>query len=393
MRGRKSQTLLVLFVLSVGLLSSSLTAVLVSNQGQRSQFEMLSSICQSIAEKQPEAEPAVLEALKAYQIGQAACSEDDMLSAYGYDQSDFSKSTRQSLVLLVAVGFMAGGMLFLAAFWYWRRKQVLRIEGLTDYLEQVNTGNLGLLSPEEDDFSKLQDELYKTVTMLYQTREAAVEAKLNFAENLSNIAHQIKTPITAISLSAQTMSEDRTEACREQIQRQLKRLTHLEEALLLLARLDAGTLSLKLKPVDVFTVLSLAADHLQEVGSSVGVLIQIQEMGEVTMMADLEWTMEAIMNLMKNSIEHTPSGGSVYGSYEQNPLYTQIRIWDEGNGFAQEDLPHLFERFYRGKYAKDGGIGIGLPLAKAIIEQEHGLLSVRNIPNMGACFEIRIYSH
>ena len=92
-------------------------------------------------------------------------------------------------------------------------------------------------------------------------------------------------------------------------------------------------------------------------------------------------------------MEHTPPGGCVHCSYEQNPLYTQIRIWDNGTGFAKEDLPHLFERFYRGRNAQKGGIGIGLALSKAILESQNGTVSARNLPEGGACFEVRVYSH
>ena len=99
------------------------------------------------------------------------------------------------------------------------------------------------------------------------------------------------------------------------------------------------------------------------------------------------------MNLLKNCLEHTPPGGIVSCSYEQNPLYTQIRIWDTGVGFAREDIPRLFERFFRGKNAGKGGIGIGLAIAKAIIESQNGTVSACNLPEGGACFEVRIYSH
>lgn len=99
------------------------------------------------------------------------------------------------------------------------------------------------------------------------------------------------------------------------------------------------------------------------------------------------------MNLMKNCMEAAWAGTTVHCSYEENPLYTQIRIWDEGQGFAKEDIPRLFERFYRGRQAKDTGIGIGLSIAKAIIEMQNGIIRAYNIPENGACFEIRFYSH
>ena len=157
--------------------------------------------------------------------------------------------------------------------------EAMRIQALAEYLEQVNIGKAAVLSTSgEDDFSKLEDEIYKTVTFLYQTKDSAVQAKNDFAENLSNIAHQIKTPITAISLSVQMMKLQMIEQNidskhLEQIEKQLLRLTHLEEALLVLSRIDAGTLYLQRDEVDVFTLLVLAADNLQDLFAGSGTYI------------------------------------------------------------------------------------------------------------------------
>ena len=129
----------------------------------------------------------------------------------------------------------------------------------------------------------------------------------------------------------------------------------------------------------VFTILMLAADNLQEMFLRADVFADIPESGEMLIRADMEWTMEAIMNILKDCMEHTPPGGTVHCSYEQNPLYTQIRIWDTGAGFAKEDIPHLFERFYRGRKMKGDGIGIGLALSKAIIEEQNGTITARNL--------------
>ena len=268
-----------------------------------------------------------------------------------------------------------------------------RLRELTAYLEQADAGNAPVLSAlGEDELSRLEDQIYKTVTYLYQTREEAVRTKNEFAQNLSNIAHQIKTPITAISLCAQAMEGEEDREGREQILRQLTRLTHLEEALLLLARLDAGTLALKRAETDVYTLLMLAADNLHEIFAQSEAAVDIPELGEMRITVDPDWTMEAVMNLMKNCAEHG-AGGCVRCFYEQNPLYTEIRIWDEGAGFVREDLPRLFERFYRGKNAGEGGIGIGLALAKELIERQDGAIRAKNLPEGGACFEIRFYRH
>lgn len=288
---------------------------------------------------------------------------------------------------------LAGALFFAAGFICQRRRESLRTRSLTSYLEQAELGNAPVLSAlGEDDFSKLEDQVYKTVTYLYQTREEAVRTKREFARNLSNIAHQIRTPITAISLCVQTMPLEERKTEREQMKRQLRRLTHLEETLLLLARLDSGTLVLTREETDVYTLLMLAADNLREIFAELKVSADIPELGQMPVQVDLDWTMEAVMNLMKNCAEHN-AGGCVHCSYEQNPLYTELLIWDEGAGFDREDLPHLFERFYRGKNAGEGGIGIGLSLAKEIIVRQNGTMRAKNLPEGGGCFEIRFYRH
>lgn len=379
----------VLFVLSAGLMAAAITAYLLTVYYRQVCFHILEEFCGSMVEKNPDSRQAVLEVLKTLEFHRTG---ENILSNFGYDPSNLGSMDTAAL-WIAALSFLAGGILFLFSFWYWHRKSDARIQALTEYLEKINTGAQGLvLEFSDDEFSKLQDEIYKTVTELYQTREEALAARNNFAENLSNIAHQLKTPITSISLTVQMAKEYLGDTGAATIERQINRLMHLEEALLLLSRIDAGTLAFDRKPADVFTILSLASDNLYELSMHKGVLIDVPEMGEMNIHVDLNWTMEAVMNLMKNCMEAAGTGTAVHSSYEKNPLYVQIRIWDEGEGFAKEDLPHLFERFYRGKKAKNSGIGIGLSLSKAIIEMQNGIIRAFNLPNGGACFEIRFYA-
>lgn len=394
MSGRKTICITAALILSVSLIASAVTAVLISRYFGRAQFELLNVICEEILKREPDAGTALAEAMKecSGETGEQT-GHRNVLSAMGHRAHDFTAPDRRAVILPAAAGLAAGMVLFLSVFLYRNQREAKRIQALADYLEQVNTGNAAVLSASgEDEFSKLEDEIYKTVTFLYQTKDTAIRARNDFAENLSNIAHQIKTPITAISLSVQTMQKEPGEEKTKQIQRQLLRLARLEEALLVLSRLDAGTLRFKEEEVDVFTMLVLAADNLQELFTESGTSIEIPELGELAVTADLDWTMEAIINLMKNCMEHH-KGGTVHCSYGQNPLYTEILIWDEGEGFGREDLPHLFERFYRGKNGCEGGIGIGLSLAKEIIERQNGTIRAKNRPGGGACFEIRFYCH
>lgn len=394
MNERKNMTVLIGFVLSISLIASTFTVFFLINSYGQVHMQTLGEIFQRIIEKQPEAENIILETLKEYKSNPEISSDTNILLLHGYKQTDLFPASKAYSSLFILAGFGIGCILFIITLIFWHRKDILRIKFLTTYLEKVNNGDSDILfQVGEDDLSKLQDEIYKTVTMLSQTRNMALRAKNNFAENLYNIAHQIKTPITSISLSVQIMRENPSSKYLDQIQGRLSQLTHLEETLLLLSRIDAGTLPLEKKAVDLYTVLMLAADNLQELLAKSNVSVNIPELGEITIQADLDWTMEAIINLLKNCMEHTPPGGVIHCSYEQNPIYTQIKIWDTGAGFAKEDLPHLFERFYRGQNAIHSGIGIGLSLSKAIIESQNGTISAKNLVDGGACYEIRFYSH
>lgn len=394
MSGQKQIWITFGFVLSVSLVAAAVSVLLASCHYSRLPFELLNAVCGEVIEQEPETKNVISAVLKEYTKGNPdGAAEEDVLSALGYRVSDFSGSASPQNILFAGAGFFTGILLFLFTLLYRNQTEAARIRALAEYLEQVNTGRALILSASgEDDFSRLEDEIYKTVTFLYQTKDSAVQAKNEFAENLSNIAHQLKTPTTAISLSVQMMKQSMDKKHLEQVGKQLSRLTHLEEALLVLSRIDAGTLHLQKDEVDVYTLLVLAADNLQELFVNSHTSVEIPELGGMLVTVDLDWTMEAVMNLMKNCMEHSP-GGTVHCSYVQNPLYTEILIWDDGKGFAKEEIPHLFERFYRGENACEGGIGIGLALSKEMIERQNGTIRAKNKPDGGALFEIRFYSH
>lgn len=391
----KKQRLMVLLPALVCFVSMIGIAAIWVHEYRIAAFEHMSAFCEMLIQDNPEAENAVVSKVKEYLADSGReRSGGRFLGQYGYRSSAFGGSVRRNAALLSVALSAVTVFFFGGSVWYLNRRSRRRIAELTDYLERVNTGADGtLIQMKEDAFSHLQDELYKTVTTLYRTRDAAVKAKANYAENLANIAHQLKTPITASFLSLQMMENENPNRYGKQIERQLERLNRLEESLLTLARIDAGTLSLERSPVDVYTALCLAAENLNDLLTKKNISVSIPENGCAAFDGDLEWTMEAIMNLMKNCMEHSPEGGTIHCDYSQNPLYAEILIWDDGEGFAAEDIPHLFERFYRGKGAAGDGIGIGLALARSIFGLQNGNITARNLAEGGACFEIRVYSH
>ena len=395
MREGRTQKILLLLPFAVLLTGTLLTLTLFLRAYRQTAFEHTSALCEIILENTPEAEPQLLEALKDYHaLTEQELKGNNYLGKYGYRMDDFCKEFPPDIFLFPLLSFLASACAFAFGILLFRRKNRRRIADLTGYLERVNTGTGGtLVQAREDEYSHLQDEIYKTVTTLYQTREAAVAAKKNFAENLANIAHQLKTPITASFLSLQLLKQERPGTYAAQIGRQLERLSRLEESLLTLSRIDAGALPLKQEKVDLYTVLNLAADNLNDLLRKNHISVDIPENGCIEFQGDLEWTMESLINLIKNCMEHSKPGGVVHCEYSGNPLYVEIRVWDDGAGFDKEDLPHLFDRFYRGRCAAPDGIGIGLALARSIFELQNGTITARNLQTGGACFEIRIYSH
>lgn len=358
-------------------------------------FAHISRLCEVIIESHPEAEAVVLSSLKEYHEDvEQGYMGNEFLLQYGYRISDFDNGFQLGFVLLIFVVFLFITGSFIIYSWYIERYNQRRIEELTNYLECVNAGKFDrIIQSKEDAFSHLEDEIYKTVTTLRQTKDTAVKTKENYADNLTNIAHQLKTKITTLSLALQLSKKSDSAIFIQQMESQLESLGWLEEALLTLSKIDAGVLQLECSKVDIYTALTLATENLNELLVESAVAVEIPDKGCIEIDGDMEWTMEAFINVIKNCIEHSTPGSVIHCDYSANPLYTEILIWDEGKGFKEEDIPHLFERFYKGKETSEKGIGIGLSLARSIFEMQNGNITARNMQNGGACFEIRVYSH
>ena len=362
---------------------------------RQSSFAHISNLCQAIIESHPEAEEVVLSSLKEYHEdttqGQMG---NEFLLQYGYRIGDFDNGFQPGFLFLILMVCLLIIGSFLIYSWYIDRYNQRRIEELTDYLECVNIGRFDrIIQSKEDAYSHLEDEIYKTVTTLRQTRDTAVKTKENYADNLANIAHQLKTKITTLSLALQLSKKSDSAMYVQQMESLLESLSWLEEALLTLSKIDAGVLQLECSKVDIYTALTLATENLNELLVEKGVSVSISDKGCIEIEGDMEWTMEAFINVIKNCIEHSKYGGNIHCDYSVNPLYVEVLIWDEGKGFSEEDIPHLFERFYKGKKTNEKGIGIGLSLARSIFEMQNGNITARNMPEGGACFEIRVYSH
>ena len=268
-----------------------------------------------------------------------------------------------------------------------------RLAAMTQYLTAVLEKREHILVRQEDEFSQLEDEIYKTVSELNLTREQAVQERQTLADNLADIAHQIKTPLTSMRLLTELLCGQTPEdaLCLKRLHTQMERLETLVAAILTLSRLDAGAILLRCENVLLYDIVLRAAEPIDAQLCRMGIDLKIDVPKDIVLSLDAMWTAEALLNILKNCAEHTPSGGSITVCASQNPIYTTLRITDSGAGFAQEDLPHLFERFYQGKKSQTGGIGIGLALTKAILQIQNAEIDADCARTGGAQFTIHFY--
>ncbi len=302
----------------------------------------------------------------------------------------------------ILIGIEAGlflllsGTALLAVFVFYTNKRYWHITELNDYLVKVLAGaevpEIG--SQEEGELSILRTNIYKAATMLKTQNEQLEDDKTQLATALADISHQLKTPLTSMMVMNDLLMDETDEAKREELLRtqsaQLDRMNWLIQTLLKISKLDAGTIVLKKEEAALSELVEEAVRPF---------LIQMDvrniacrlDVAKERITCDRNWTIEALQNIIKNCIEHMDDGGTLSIEADDTNLFSRITIKDNGCGIPPEDLPHIFERFYKGKNAGKDSVGIGLALSKRILEGEHGEITVQSTEGVGTSFFIRIY--
>jgi len=326
-----------------------------------------------------------------------------MLRSYSITKSDWlalpnEENTAELIISGAVLCLLTGGIVFVILLFYDRRQKKLTAE-LTDYLSCLNSGkyDMDISSNGEDSFSRLKNEIYRTTVRLREQSERSRQDKINLKNSISDISHQIKTPLTSISVMLDRISNDRDMS--NDIKRKLltdvkhssNYIISLVQSLLTLSRLDADSITMKQEDVSVGELLGMCRERTEILAELGEVTVKVQDCGNISLKCDKKWMSEAITNILKNCIEHTPSGGYVTMSASQNKLFTEITVRDTGNGIPKNELPHIFERFYKGSSSDENSIGIGLSLAKTIIEKNNGYISVKSKVNEGSCFSLKIF--
>ena len=267
----------------------------------------------------------------------------------------------------------AGGLFFI-----YQKRRSRKLAELSDYMEEIVRGHhdLALADNTEDELSHLKNQLYKITLFLKEESDHAKEKKTALAESVADISHQLKTPLTSASILLDNLNENeqmppetRRRFLRE-VSRQIYSMNWMIVAMLKLSRLDAGMVALKKEPFSVNRMLTEAIDHLEIFAELKGVKIRVCGMeAQVLRVGDLDWNREAVQNILKNAIEHSKKGETVT---------VTLSIANPGAPITKEKIKKIFERYYSAANDGSSNIGIGLPLAKAILEKQNAYLSVES---------------
>ena len=322
---------------------------------------------------------------------------EEILRQYGYGRDVYSFVPAWFGAAAYAIPFCITLIMIFSFRLYWQKKvreDEKRTAVLSGYLDRIMEGQYDTLM-QHDTGSELEDSIYKAVVLLREEREQAQGAKKNLADNMADLSHQLKTPAASIGLTLSLLKkkawDEETKQDIGRMEGQVGHLQHLVGSMLTLSRLDAGVLELEEKEFDLEEMLVDAVQPFVRQMEEKGICFGIRGADGISLSGDFGWCSEAFGNIIKNCVEHTPEQGNISIACRDNPIYTEIVIQDSGRGFDEADLPHLFERFYRGAGFSKDSAGIGLALAKSIIEKENGTVTAKNTETGGAGFYIKFY--
>lgn len=276
------------------------------------------------------------------------------------------------------------------------KKRYAQIESLNDYLSMVCSGNysLDISDNMEGELSILKNNLYKVVVQLQSTNEALTNDKKYLADSLADISHQLKTPLTSMMVMADLVASEDDPSKREEfiqiIGTQLEKMKWLIATLLKLSKLDAGTADMCKTNISISSVIEESLKPFL-ITIDIKAIQLIESVNDFEFVGDMNWSVEAVQNIIKNCLEHTNDNGILEISTNKANVYNELIIKDNGSGIDKDDLPHIFERFYHGKNSSSDSVGIGLALSKEILSNQNARIEVSSTANKGTEFRIRFY--
>lgn len=303
---------------------------------------------------------------------------------------------KQNLVLNILL-IIVFSILWMAVIFVYLRKRDRKINQITQYINQIKNRkyDLDINENSEDELSNLKNELYKITIMLKEESEISKKDKDNLKMSVEDISHQLKTPLTSITIMLDNlkdnpnMDENTKQKFIFEISKQIDWINWLVISMLKLSKLDANVVQFYEEKINLKKFIEEIIKNLEIPIEIKNQQIIIEGNESASFVGDYKWQQEAVTNIIKNCIEHNKENGKIYIKYEENTLFTKITIRDEGEGMTKEDLKHIFERFYKGQNSSENSVGIGLALAKNIIEKNNGMISCKSELDKGTEFVIK----
>lgn len=303
---------------------------------------------------------------------------------------------KQNLVLNIIL-IIVFSILWMAVIFVYLRKRDRKINQITQYINQIKNRkyDLDINENSEDELSNLKNELYKITIMLKEESEISKKDKDNLKMSVEDISHQLKTPLTSITIMLDNlkdnpnMDENTKQKFIFEISKQIDWINWLVISMLKLSKLDANVVQFYEEKINLKKFIEEIIKNLEIPIEIKNQQIIIEGNESASFVGDYKWQQEAVTNIIKNCIEHNKENGKIYIKYEENTLFTKITIRDEGEGMTKEDLKHIFERFYKGQNSSENSVGIGLALAKNIIEKNNGMISCKSELDKGTEFVIK----
>lgn len=322
---------------------------------------------------------------------------EDILSKYGIDSITKNDKVNNKIRIISLIIIITFDSLIILIFYLYDKNKSKKIKEITKMISKINNRqfDIDINDFNEGELSILKNEISKTTIMLRQVADNSVKDKLNLKDSLGDISHQLKTPLTSITIMIDNILDnpDMDEKTRKKflinIKREILNINFLVMSLLKLSKFDANVVRFNKESVYLKDIIIESIKNVSMIKELKNITIKVSGDDDIKLLCDFKWQVESITNILKNSIEHTSEYGTVEVNYSENKLYTRILIKDNGKGINSDDLPHIFDRFYKGKNGSDDSFGIGLSLSKTIIEKEGGSIIVKSTPNIGTIFTIK----
>lgn len=385
----KKLILVEMIFLIITIIFSIFIANIINNNYKQEIINNNSYIVGSLIEKHPELEDDIIASIilkENYELG------NSILEKYQLNNVDYINYNNNYLILILAIAIYLG-LLFINFIFIYNMYQ--KIKKIDQYMNNILNDDYSLNIKEycEGDISNLKNDVYKMTVKLKEQSELLTKDKKYLEETLEDISHQIKTPLTSMYMINDILTSEKNERIRKEFliknKNQIERIEWLVISLLKLSKLDSGTVKLKKEKIKVKDLVNKAIEPIKVSLDLKSIDLDLN-LSNDTVLVDINWTKEALLNIIKNACEHTKDKITI--TSKNNPLYLEIRITDNGKGIAKKDLKHIFERFYKGSDNKDS-IGIGLNMSKKIINLQQGIIEVETKENIGSTFIIKLYKN